>query len=58
MCGDERRHRPGFVDALFEDLPVRRFLVVQQRVPIHRLVELPGVGVDADLTEQGLPHDV
>ena len=50
--GDERRHRAGFVDALFEDLAVGRFLVVEQRVAIDRLVELAAVRVDADLAEQ------
>ena len=51
-CRDERRHRSGFVDALFENLPVFRFLVIQQRVAVDRLVELAGVRVDADLAEQ------
>ena len=53
--GDERRHRAGFGDALFEDLAVLRFLVVEQRVDIDRLVELADVRVDADLAEQALP---
>jgi hypothetical protein len=43
---------PGFGDALLEDLPVLRFLVVHQLVGVDRLVELAGVGVDATLAEQ------
>ena len=39
--GDERRHRSGFGDAFLEDLAVRRFLVIQKRVHIDRLVDLP-----------------
>ena len=34
------RHRAGFRDAFFEDLAVLRFLVVEQRVAVDRLVEL------------------
>ena len=51
-CGDERRHRTGFGDSLFEDLAVLRFLVIEQRVDIDRLIELPDVRVDSHLSEQ------
>ena len=53
-CGNQRRHRPGFRDALFEDLPVARFLVIEQRVAVDRLVQLADVRVDPDLAEQRL----
>ena len=50
--GDERRHRAGLGDALFENLAVLRFAVVEQRVRVDRLVELADVRIDADLAEQ------
>ena len=52
--GDERRHRARLGDALFEDLPVLRFLVIEERVHVDRLVELADVGVDADGAEERL----
>ncbi len=52
--GNERGHRPGLVDALFQDLPVDGLAVVEHVVGIDRLVKLAGVGVDAELAEEGL----
>ena len=52
--GDERRHRPGFGDPLFQNLPVLRFLVIKEGVHVDRLVHLPGVRVDPDGTEERL----
>ena len=52
--GDERRHRPGFGDAFLENLPVLRFLVIEERIHVDRLVLLADVGVDADLPEERL----
>jgi hypothetical protein len=52
--GDERRHRSCLGNAFLEDLPVLRFLVVQQRVHVDRLVLLPDVRVDADRAEERL----
>ena len=40
---DERRHRSGFGDAFLENLAVRRFLVIKERVHVDRLVQLAGV---------------
>ena len=37
---DKRSHRAGLGDAFFENLPVFRFLVIKQRVHIHRFVLL------------------
>ena len=52
--GDERGHRAGLVDPFFQDLPVDRLAVVEHVVGIDRLVKLAGVGVDAELAEEGL----
>ena len=52
--GDERRHRSGLGDPLFEDLPVLGFLVVEQLIAVDRVVQLAGRRVDADLPEQRL----
>ena len=41
-------------DALLEKLAVLGLLVVHESAGVHRLVELPGVGVDTDLAEKGL----
>ena len=43
---------PASVMPFFEDLAVLRFLVVEQRVHVDRLVELADVRVDADRAEQ------
>src|SRR5690606_2714539 len=51
---DERRHRTGLCDALFQDLAVDRLLVEQEVGAVNRLVELPHAGVDAHLAEQRL----
>src|SRR5215831_6435045 len=48
---DERRHRPGFGNTFFEKLAVGRFLIVDQRVTIDRLVQLAHVRVDAALAK-------
>ena len=37
---DERAHRAGFGDSFFENLPVLRFLVVEERVHVDGFVEL------------------
>ena len=52
--GDERGDRARLGDAFLEDLPFLRFLVVEQRVHVDRLVELTDVRVDADLPEERL----
>ena len=49
--GDKRRHRPGFGNTFLEELAVGRFLVIDQRVTIDRLVQLANVRVDTALTE-------
>ena len=51
--GDKRAHRTGFGDAFFENLPVFRFLVVEQRVHVDWLVELAYAGINSYLAEQG-----
>ena len=53
--GDERRHRPGFGDAFLENLPVLRFLVIEKRIHVDRLVFLADVRVDADLRGKAPP---
>ena len=50
--GDERGHRAGLGDPLFEDLPVLGLAVVEHGVGIDRLVELADVRVDAELAER------
>src|SRR5579864_8959539 len=50
-ASDKRGHRAGLGDALFEDLPVGRFLVIQQRLAIHRIIELADVRIDSHLPE-------
>ena len=50
--GGETRHRAGLGDSFFENLAVLRFLVVQEHVAVHGLVQLALAGVDADLPEQ------
>ena len=50
--GNERRHRAGFGNSLFQNLPVFRFLVVEQRVHVHGLVPLAHARVDAYRAEQ------
>ena len=52
--GDERRHRAGLGDPLFEDLAVLRLLVIEERVHVDRLVLLADVRVDADGAEERL----
>ena len=52
--GDPRRNRSGLGDAFFENLPVLRFLVVEQRRHVDRLVELADARVDADRAEERL----
>ena len=43
---------PALGDALFQNLPVLGLLVVEQRVHIHRLVELAHAGVNSHLPEE------
>ncbi len=50
----ERRHRPCFGDSLFQNLPVLRFLVVQEHLRIVWFVKLALAGVNAELPEQRL----
>ena len=49
---DERRHRTGLGDAFFENLPVLRLVVVEQRLAVHRLVKLALGRINPDLAEQ------
>src|SRR5438876_5341705 len=49
---DERRHRPGFGNTFFEQLAIGRFLVIDQRVTIDRLIQLAYMRVDAALAKQ------
>ena len=49
---DERRHRPRLVDALLENLPVLRLVIIQQRLAIHRLVQLPLRRINPNLAKQ------
>jgi hypothetical protein len=51
--GDERGHRARFGDALFQNLPVLGFFVVQQGVDVDGFVELTAAAVDSDLAEEG-----
>src|SRR5580700_9789297 len=48
----ERRHGAGFGDAFLQNLPVLRFLVIQEHFGVVRLVELSLAGVDAELPEE------
>ena len=50
----KRRHGTGFGDSLFENLAVFGFLVIEQRVDIHGLVELSEAVIDADVSEKRL----
>ena len=52
-CGGHGRHRSGFRDAFFQNLPVFFLTVIQEHVLIVRLIELSLAGVDADLTNNG-----
>jgi hypothetical protein len=52
--GDPRGDRSGFGDALFENLAVLGFLVVQQRRHVDRLVQLADARVDPDRLEERL----
>ena len=52
--GDKRAHRASFGDSFLENLPVFGFLVIKERVHVHRLVELADAGINADLAEQRL----
>ena len=52
--GDERAHRSGFGDALFENLAVFRLLVIKEGVHVDRLVELADAGINSDLAEERL----
>ena len=49
---NERAHRSGFGDSFFENLPVLRFLVVEERVHVDGLVKLADAGIDANLAEE------
>ena len=52
--GDKRADGTGFGDAFLKDLAVFGFLIVEQRVHIHGLVELSHARVDAHLAKQRL----
>ena len=49
---NERRHRTGLGDAFFENLSVLLFVVVKQRLAVHRLVKLALGRINADVLEQ------
>src|SRR5256884_5795277 len=49
-----RSHGAGFGDAFFQNLPLLRFLVVEQRVHVHGLVALADARIDAHGAEQRL----
>src|SRR5579885_3600090 len=49
--GDERAHRACFSNAFLQDLPVQRFLVVEQCVHVDRFVKLSDAGINAYLPE-------
>src|SRR6202011_1284262 len=50
--GDARGHGARLGDALFENLSVLRFLVVEQRIYIDGLVTLADAGINADGAEK------
>src|SRR5581483_11628382 len=50
----EGSHGPGFRDALFQDLTVFGFLVIEEHLRVVRLIELALAGVDAELAKQRL----
>ncbi len=52
--GDERGHRTGLGDSLFENLAVFGFLVIEERAGVDRLVELADAGINADGAEERL----
>ncbi len=49
---DERAHRSGLGNAFFENLPVLRFFVIEQRVHVDRFVVLADAGINSDLAEE------
>ena len=51
--GDKRADGAGLGDAFLQNLAVFGFLVIKERVHIHRLVELAHAGVNSDLPEEG-----
>src|SRR4029077_14215763 len=51
--GDEGSHGAGFGDALFKDLAVFRFLVIEKSVDVDGFVFLADAGIDADGAEKG-----
>ena len=52
--GDEGSHRAGFGDALFQNLAVLGFLVIQQGVHVDGLVALADAGINARGAEERL----
>ena len=52
--GDPGGQRSRLGDALFEDLPVSRFLVEEETVLVCGLVKLSAVGIDSDGPEERL----
>ena len=50
--GDKGADRTGFGDAFLQNLPVFGFLVIKERVHIHRLVELAHARVNSHLAEE------
>ena len=50
--GDERGHGTRFRDALFEDLSIFRFFVIEQRVDVDRFVFLANARIDSRSAEE------
>ncbi len=53
-CGNKRAHRTGFGDSFLKNLPVFRFLVIEQRVDVDRLVLLPDARINSHRSKQRL----
>src|SRR5256884_2633933 len=51
-----RSHGAGFGDAFFQNLPLLRFLVVEQRVHVHGLVALADARIDRKSTRLNSSH--
>src|SRR5260370_27318732 len=50
--GNKRSHRAGFRDALFEDLAVFRFFVLQKRIYVASLLLLADAGINTGRSEK------
>src|SRR5580698_780314 len=49
--GDKRADGPSFSDPFFKNLSIFCFFVIEERIHIDRLIELPHAGINSDLAE-------